>query len=352
MKRMMKRGAMNHSKSIDHLKAFAIVLVVFYHARFLLDLSYTDLPAICLTIALRNIHVPLFILIAGFLCHKQDIRSFFRKKLFRILIPFFFFSILKLLMNNLVNTGYLHAESLTTQLYDAFVCGQLYWFCYCLMILYLIAPLLWDRKILQWIVLIALIAANVVVTGQNLQLTDVLQLQNVLYYSPFFVLGMILSGYSFPGFLPEGRTADSPFSSKKFRRMTLSIVLCGAISLTGAAVTGYLRFIRDIGDRSFLTDFIFGICVMYLLYLLTLLTVRLRIIGRILEALGKYSYQIMLIDPFWRMAAFMLFRLILPEGMILAVLITAADLSLSVGSCVLLRKIPGIRVLVGLQRMP
>jgi len=325
-----------HWKTIDYLKAFAIILVVFYHALIQVDISYSTLEYACVTLALKNVHVPLFILLAGFLCHKQDLKRFYRKKAQRILIPFLFFSVLKLLVNNLLGTEYVHADTLPKQIWDAFVCGQLYWFCYCLLIMFAIAPVLWNRRAAQWCVLIVLIGVNVWIGAAQMPLTDVLQIRGVICYSPFFVMGMLLSGYDFPG----------------FRRRGPGRYVCLAISLAGAVVTGFLRFRLIVDDRSFLCDFVFGICVMYLLYLLASGLEGRKGADRILSVPGRFSYQIMLLDPFWRIAAYALFSLFLPDGLLSAVLITAADLLLSCLTCLLLQKIPGLSILTGVSQIP
>ena len=324
-----------HYKRIDYLKAFAIILVVFYHALIQVDISYSTLEYACVTLAMKNVHVPLFILIAGYLCHKQGVKAFYRKKVERILIPFLFFSALKLLVNNLLGTEFVHADTFPSQLWDAFVCGQLYWFCYCLLIMYAIAPLLWNRKALQWGLLIVLIGANIWIGAAQVTLTDVLQIQSVIYYSPFFVLGMLLGGYDFPG----------------FRRYGPGRYICLAAALAGAAVTGYLRFRLIVDDRSYLSDFIFGICVMYLLYLLAVLLEGHKVPDKILSLPGRYSFQIMLLDPFWRMAVYALFSLFLQDGLLLAVIMTVLDLILSCITCQVLQHIPGISYLTGLRQV-
>lgn len=327
-----EKGRVQHHKTIDYLKAFAIILVVFYHALIQVGISYSTLEYACVTLAMKNVHVPLFILIAGYLCHKQDVKAFYLKKVQRILIPFLFFSVVKLAVNNLLQTEFIHADSFLQQLWDAFVCGQLYWFCYCLLIMFAIAPFLWKRKAVQWALLVALIGANIWIGAAQPALTDILQIQSVIYYSPFFVLGMLLSGYDFPG----------------LRRQGAGRYICLFLALFGAAATGFLRFRLIVDDRSFLSDLIFGVCVMYLLYLLAAWLDGRTIPDKILSRPGRYSFQIMLLDPFWRMAVYALFSLFLPDGLLLSIIITILDLILSCITCHLLRKIPVIRTLTGL----
>ena len=332
---VLAQGHLQHHKCIDYLKAFAIFLVVFYHALIQVEISYSTLAYACVTLAMKNVHVPLFILIAGYLCHKQDVKTFYLKKAQRILIPFLFFSALKLVVNNLLGTEFVHADTFGKQLWDAFVCGQLYWFCYCLLIMFAIAPLLWNRKPVQFGFLIVLIGVNIWIGAAQVELMDVLQIQGVIYYSPFFVLGMLLAGFDFPG----------------FRRSGYGRFICLGIALAGAAVTGFLRFRLIVDDRSYLCDFIFGICVMYLLYLLAVLLEGRKIPDKVLLVPGRYSFQIMLLDPFWRMAVYALFSLFLADGLLLAVIMTVLDLILSCVTCLLLRRVPVVSFLTGLKQI-
>lgn len=90
-----------------------------------------------------SVHVPLFFVAAGFLCHSQPFKKYLDKKINRLLIPFFFFSILKIVYVNFVNASFAHAGTLSGQLFDAFILGKLYWFPYVLFWCYILAPIFW-----------------------------------------------------------------------------------------------------------------------------------------------------------------------------------------------------------------
>ena len=70
---------------------------------------------------------------------------------------------------------------------------------------------------------------------------------------------------------------------------------------------------------------------------------------RALAQTGKMSYQIMLLDPFYKVVLFAATGKLL-GGMPLALLplIAAADFALGVITCMVIRKIPGVRILFGL----
>ena len=134
--------------NIDYLRGFAAFLVVFGHALSYYGAAYAALPryAAILEDMIYQVHVPLFFVISGFLCHRQPMRPFYRKKALRILVPFWFFAALKLVYTSWISGRFAHASSLSGQLYDAFVIGQTYWFAYAIFLMFLLAPLFWEKE--------------------------------------------------------------------------------------------------------------------------------------------------------------------------------------------------------------
>ena len=322
---------MRRQKDLDYLKAFAVILVVFYHAIYAAGLFWGNMFYICLDIALEHIHVPLFMLIAGYLCHKQNVKKFYIKKIKRILIPFVFMSVLKLLYNNLISSEFTHEGSISEQIFDAFICGGTYWFCYCLLVIFAIAPLFWDRRKLMWTVLAVLIAANTVMRWTGTGFTDVLQIDQVLCQMPFFLIGMILSSCSAAQLIK--------------RKKNQYLLLFAGIAAGG--ICGYFRFALDV-HRIWIIDFVFGLSAMFLLYFIA---ARLRgnIADKILSTISSFSLQIMFFDSFYRVVLYLLVYLILEKGFLAALAVTVLDITVSCGTCFILRRIPGVCSLVGLE---
>ena len=134
------------SANLDYLKAFAAFLVVLGHC-----LSYytawQPLPLFA-GIAedlIYHVHVPLFFAISGFLCHRQPLRPYYKKKVLRVLVPFWFFAFLKVFFSTVIVRHFAHADTIGGQLYDAFVIGRAYWFAYAIFLMLLIAPLFWEK---------------------------------------------------------------------------------------------------------------------------------------------------------------------------------------------------------------
>lgn len=319
-------------RNITYLKAFAIIMVVFYHAvcDILCASNPNDMFAAGTKSVMENVHVPLFFLIAGYLCHKQNVRNFYKKKIQRILIPFLFMSCLKLFFNNFISSAHIHGEGIGYQLFDAFVCGKLYWFCYALLIMYAAAPLLWNRKLRIWIVLVGSLAANVLMNVYNIKLTDVLQLENAIYQLPFFATGMLLAQYNV--FRKSVSIASRTLSSL-------------AAIITAAAMI-YTELI--LGIDNYIISFIMGLSIMYILYLIAACFSGVAA-DRIFALPSEYSFQIMLLDSFYRVLLILVMSKFMNPDIWMVIMVSILVLLLSCATCRLLVKIPVIRVFMGLK---
>ena len=323
---------MNEIKQINYLKAFSSILVVLFHALIETDVCYESMFYLRTTLALDKIHVPLFILLAGYLCHKQPVKSFYWKKIKKILIPFLFMTCLKLICSNFILDDFTHGESFWEQMYRAFLCGELYWFCYCILLLFFLAPLLWNHKLRLWILLGATVIANTVLQITETTLPDFLQLSKVLQMFPLFLIGMLLAEYS---------------AAKKITKKSKNWQLLAAAVL--AAVCIWLRFHVYV-DNIYLLDLLLGLSVMYLLlFLAEKLPAPDHIFGKFLTKLGHYSLQIMLLDAFYRVFLFWVLGRWIANGIWLVLLVTVLDIVLSFISCELIKKIPFVPNALGLS---
>lgn len=304
------------SANLDYLKAFAAFLVVLGHC-----LSYytawQPLPLFA-GIAedlIYHVHVPLFFTISGFLCHRQPLRPYYKKKVLRVLVPFWFFAFLKVFFSTVIVRHFAHADTIGGQLYDAFVIGRAYWFAYAIFLMLLIAPLFWekDEKTAPRKAIIGMIAAAVFCAFCSIKelslLTEVFQISRTVKHLPFFLSGMVLRYYY-------------PKLKEFFDRRRIP-ALCLAAAITAAS----------------------ALCFALQLALANALPENCRALAQT----GKMSYQIMLLDPFYKVVLFAAAGKLF-GGMPLALLplIAAADFALGVITCMVIRKIPGVRILFGL----
>ena len=311
------------SANLDYLKAFAAFLVVLGHC-----LSYytawQPLPLFA-GIAedlIYHVHVPLFFTISGFLCHRQPLRPYYKKKVLRVLVPFWFFAFLKVFFSTAIVRHFAHADTIGGQLYDAFVIGRAYWFAYAIFLMLLIAPLFWekDEKTAPRKAIIGMIAAAVFSAVCSIKelslLTEVFQISRTVKHLPFFLSGMVLRFYypKLKEFFDRRRIPELCLAAA----ITAASALCFALQLK---IDAYLRLL--------VTSYV--------------------LMALLLAQTGKMSYQIMLLDPFYKVVLFAAAEKLF-GGMPLALLplIAAADFALGVITCMVIRKIPGVRILFGL----
>lgn len=322
--------------NIDYLRAFAAFLVVFGHALSYYGAAYAALPryAAILEDMIYQVHVPLFFVISGFLCHRQPVRPFYRKKALRILIPFWFFAALKLVYTNWISGRFAHASSLMGQLYDAFVIGQAYWFAYAIFIMFLLAPLFWEKEESTapkkaMAAFAVFVAFNIITSvGSISVLPRVFQLGNTVKYLPFFLAGMILRVYY-------------PRAKELFARHRVWIV-CLALAVAAASAAVYALGIGvDPYVRKLITAFA-------LMLPLMALSNAIPENNRFLTFAGGLSYQTMLLDPFYKVVLFAMLGKLCGVSPAVAAAAAVLDFTFSILTCVIARKIPVVKTLLGL----
>lgn len=312
-------------ESLNYLKAFAIILVVTHHV---IDYAVlTDLHPIVVTLKdlIQSIHVPLFFLIAGYLCHEQNLKKFFSKKIERIIFPFITFTTLKLLYTNLISNEYAHAGTLPDQIIDAFLYGSLYWFIYPMFIFYLCAPLLWKSKRANIAIFIVLILINGYIGYPT---NYFLQLWPAFFQACFFIAGILIQQY------------EKQLSTLVEKYNNIFILIC-------LSVIAYLVHLLYTGQTyySFPVRALLAFSEMYLVW---------RIAKKLpenisaLKILGKYSLQIMFFDSFYKVVLFLVLTKIAIVNPVTALLTIPANIFLSCISCMIIEKIPFIRKFFGL----
>ena len=178
--------------SIDIAKAICIILVVAGH--FAPD--YAPDWYVVMSDLLRAFRMPFFLFISGYLhwVTRKPIKykDFVWKKFQRLMIPYFFISVVIIIIKLLTEKG-LSVENPVT--YSAFyemfyfpVAGYFLWFIYALFLMFLIVPLFNTRKSLSVLLLLSLVMFFIPVSLPNVFCLAHFQV-NLLY----FVLGCAFS---------------------------------------------------------------------------------------------------------------------------------------------------------------
>lgn len=310
---------------LNYLRAFAAVFVVLHHAIVYSGLDESNVVMQALLNIVSNVHVPLFFCVAGYLCHTQNVFRFYLKKWKQILIPFLLFTVLKLIYTNLVSDAFAHASLLSAQIADAFLHGSLYWFAYSILLLFLVSPLLWQLKKWNLLLFVGLIVANLILEREHIVLSTVFQLKKTVAHACFFVGGFVLQHYT-------------SFFLDLHRRKMLLCCVC----LMAVAGILYLN-LAVLSGRPYLLWVIYAFSLMYLLFCLSS-----ALPGGIrwLNFLGTNSLQIMFFDSFYKVLLFMF----LPEDTVFSVFLSVLlNISMTCMSILIIRKLPYIRVLFGIQ---
>ena len=276
-----------HDYKIDYLKAFCAVFVIMFHSIYHLMAEYgCRFSRLFDTItAPIYAHVSIFIVVAGYLCHEQALKPYYKKKFIRIIIPFLVFSLLKILYGVLISGTYAHADSVLIQMYDALILGRLYWFSYCIFLLFCLAPLLWKmtKKHPAFSFVVLIIALGICIADDETGFLSVIpyfQLNRVIQYLLYFIAGYIFQLYR--------EKISSLLKNDRWHLCTIAAILVYLVI--------YFIIPRlGIGMRPFF-DFLQRLSVMVVLYKFAGLCRPNSVVRKI----AKYSYQLMLIDSFTR----------------------------------------------------
>lgn len=309
----MNGSASAKKNYINYMRVFAIICVVLFHCmqRGEKYFDATDLYK-TIEIGLSFSHVPVLMLIAGFLCRKQEVKHFLKKKIFYILIPFLFFTTLKLIANCITGTAD-GSLNISSELSDAYLTGDNYWFCYSLLTMFVIATLLWkiqDRKyllILIWAASVALYTVPLKVFG--IRITNVLQINSTLKYLPYFLEGFILSRFDVV---------------KDHNEKKLCIIGC-PLAVVLFAVS--LMLARTGWTGSYIGTLLGSISISFLL-LVIFRAFKKNI--KVLDLASGYTLQIYFIEPFIRTALFFAANKIMPVNALTVVIIAAVNIILCV----------------------
>lgn len=339
------------SVTIDQLKAIACFTVVLHHcfAQLVNIENAAFSPILCLYSFSARINVPLFFILSGFLLKRQPIKQFLTKRAYRILVPFAFFTSLKLVYN-LQGGSFAHGDTPSSQLYHAFFIGELYWFSYSIMTMYILSPLFWKQKIIEYrgrnyelpiaaiVFFAAILLINIIVNDfRVVVIPDYFNLNKTLYFLPFYLLGFVLKN-TYPLFSrirPRTRAAEIVLAA-------VSIPLCYYFYVGKLSVIGYC------GE----------ILISMLLCLDIYLLIRpLKQIPRGMRAVSKYSYQIYFLDSFAKVIIFFLIGKIFGAGIyqnfaacaFVIVFEVSADMGVSCFIAAIAEKIPVLQFLFGLS---
>lgn len=274
--------------AIDYMKFISAVFVIMWHSISHIRGEYGCAFASWFTAIVSPIYlcVHIFIIISGYLNHKQALGKYYKNRFKKIIIPFWVFSALKIIYTVIISNDFAHADSYLEMVLDAFVFGNLYWFSYCIFLILCIAPFLWmafeKNRALSIVACFLLIGINVVreLIGWHPDWLGVFQFTTVIQYLPYFIFGIILQLYK--------KEIDA--IRKKIPK---AVILTVSIVVYIAAY--YMKEFLHLPFRYLMTS-AQAVAVFFFLSVLCGYCKP----NKLIVKLSSYSYQFMLIDSFTR----------------------------------------------------
>lgn len=345
----------NRKYYLDYLKGIAAIFVVIGHCISYQDSHFGVRAPFWLSmigVIVSSVHVPMFFLIAGYLCHRKPYGQFIKQKVIRILIPFFTFSVIKLLFNTIVSSDYAHGSTVWEQLYDTFFLGGSYWFIYCMFIIYLLAPIGWKKENesnkacnIRIIAVFCVLFVCSVITqdlkwivfptewriGGFTAATPLTQAESVMMYFPYFLAGMLI----------QNNSDRIVAILRGIHPAVIGLLLIAALTVGCFVTMGCI-------DKGYFFKAIIAYSFMFFLYrMMLLLPDRVKV----LAIPGKYSLHVMFFDSFFRVLLFAAIGYFMKPNAILTLVVAAGDVVLSCATSFVLSKIPMLRVVFGLKNI-
>ena len=329
---MMNRSDSERLFFIDCLKAMAIILVVLGHSiSYYEEIDEIDNIVYVLKTMIYSVHVRLFFVISGYLCHSQEKRTYFQKKIRRILLQFYMFSILKLIYINGVVFEYIYIKTYVKNILEVLLYGRTYWFSYCLFVIFLIAPIFWEMNSKKIAICCGfLIIVNLIISTYQIELTDLFQISSAIYYITFFLIGMFINKENI---FKEG---DVLFGKKK------------GILVMAIGITVILISLKMMGINSVILSYLLASSLMVILYYIAI-EIQNKKIMKVVSIVSKYSYQIMLFDSLFKVVLFKVFCTLFDASQVWIFIITVVNIVLSCVCCEVAKKIPLINLAFGLK---
>lgn len=179
-------------KEIDILRGIAICLMILGHSIIVYPVNLEDVSwCRLLKDYIYTFHMELFFLLAGFVYHRTEFKRYIGNKTKRILIPYMFFGLITIVFKafggNLVNGNSSVKDGTISFLFN----GGNYWFLYTLFIIYLIFPAV--EKVIDTKFKMMAVIVILLVFSEFFSLPDILQLNSIIHYMPFFLLGRLVA---------------------------------------------------------------------------------------------------------------------------------------------------------------
>ena len=325
------------NQEVDILRGIAAVLMILGHSFIVYPVNIASVPwCAALEHFIYTFHMELFFMLAGYVYRCINYGSYIKKKIERILLPYFVFGIGAMLLRAFGGDAINGTEPIGEGIIKLLSQGGGYWFLYVSFLIFTVYPF-FDYVLSKSLVIEIIFCGVILAVDQCVKVTDFLALNTVVHYLPYFLIGHI--GAKISGGV---RTKTSLFVSA----LVIYVILDGYEISNGEKLGAVFHFIRAVSicyvvfflSKVFLEKAKKGKCSMT--------------IKKLLIDCSKYSLQIYLFNGYLltviRIVLCNLLKITSP--FVIAMTIWIADLAISLILCKwILPKMPLFARLCGIK---
>lgn len=181
----------DRNPTLDLLRGIAALCMILGHSLIVYPIDISAVPwCALLKYVIYTFHMELFFLLAGWVYRCDSYSSFIKKKVLRLLVPYFIFGTFSLFVHafggSLVNGNTSIAEGLS----KLFFHGGSYWFLYTLFLISAVYPLI-STIFKSWQAKCALLIV-VLILNNMIDWTNMFTLTTIMNYLPYYIAGDLI----------------------------------------------------------------------------------------------------------------------------------------------------------------
>lgn len=181
-----------HYDEIDIYKGIAMLLIILGHCFCSHPVDFGESGFIGVQSFIASFNLNMFFIASGILFSVKDKWvTFLRKKVQRLLLPWFAFILLSLFLRYIFSTyTHGHVDNVFREIFLSILCGKYYWFLYALFVMMVITKLIRNRYVLAILGVGMLVFQSIIIDfAPN---PNVLCASRIVHYYPWFIIGFLL----------------------------------------------------------------------------------------------------------------------------------------------------------------
>lgn len=184
------------NQNVDILRGIAAVLMVLGHSFIVYPINISEVPwCVAISHYIYTFHMELFFILAGFVYHCVNYKSYIKKKIERIAVPYFVFGLGAMMLRAFGGAAINGVEPLNEGVQKLLLHGGGYWFLYVSFLIFVFYPFI-DKVLSRNIWTEIVFGILMLAMDQCLSITSWLALDTVVHYLPYFILGHLVAKHN------------------------------------------------------------------------------------------------------------------------------------------------------------